>query len=85
MTGFFLMLWNLRTKKLPNGLVFALYLVGYGVERFLIEFLRTNKPVVWWLTEAQVVSLVLFVAGVILLVRVGKRRAVSREQVAVSR
>jgi phosphatidylglycerol:prolipoprotein diacylglycerol transferase len=85
MTGLFLILWNLRMKKLPNGLIFALYLVGYGTERFLIEFLRTNKPVVWWLTEAQLVSLALVVGGAILLTRVAKRRAVSREQAAVSR
>jgi phosphatidylglycerol:prolipoprotein diacylglycerol transferase len=85
MTGFFLILWNLRFRKLPNGLIFALYLVGYGVERFLIEFLRTNKPVVWWLTEAQVVSLLLFIAGVILLAKVAKPRVANREQVAGSR
>lgn len=79
MTGFFFVLWSLRTKKLPNGFIFALYLLGYGLERFLIEFLRTNKPVLVGLTEAQVMSVVLILAGAVVLVRVRKPRAVSSE------
>lgn len=78
MTGFFFVLWNLRTKKHPNGFIFALYLLGYGLERFLIEFIRTNKPVLAGLTEAQVMSVVLVVAGVAMLVwmrRTGQEKA----------
>jgi phosphatidylglycerol:prolipoprotein diacylglycerol transferase len=69
MTGFFFVLWNLRTKKHPNGFIFALYLLGYGLERFLVEFIRTNKPVLAGLTEAQVMSVVAIATGVVLLVR----------------
>jgi phosphatidylglycerol:prolipoprotein diacylglycerol transferase len=57
-------LWQLRDKVRP-GVLFALYLVGAGIERFLIEFLRRNEDVALGLTAAQLESLSLFVAGVL--------------------
>jgi phosphatidylglycerol:prolipoprotein diacylglycerol transferase len=36
----FLILWSLKERKLFDGFVFCLYLIGYGVIRFFIEFLR---------------------------------------------
>jgi phosphatidylglycerol---prolipoprotein diacylglyceryl transferase len=57
-------LWQLRDRVRP-GLLFAGYLVGGGIERFLIEFLRRNEDVALGLTAAQLESLGLFVAGVI--------------------
>ena len=77
MTAFFFVLWHLRTKKLGNGFLFALYLTGYGLERFFIEFLRTNKPVLIGLTEAQLVSLVLVIAGALLMVRLRRPKPVA--------
>ena len=50
-------------KKLPEGKTFALFLVLAGVERFLIEFLRTNPRILWGLTEAQIVSVAVVIAG----------------------
>ena len=38
-------LWRMRDSYRPGGL-FALYLVLAGAERFLVEFLRRNDPVV---------------------------------------
>src|SRR3954451_1772524 len=37
-------LWQLRDVVRP-GVLFALYLVGSGIERFLVEFLRRNEDV----------------------------------------
>ena len=37
-------LWQLRDRVRP-GVVFALYLVGSGLERFLVEFIRRNHEV----------------------------------------
>ena len=34
------------------GVVFALYLIGSGLERFLIEFIRRNTEVALGLTDA---------------------------------
>jgi phosphatidylglycerol---prolipoprotein diacylglyceryl transferase len=45
--------------------VFALYLVLSGLERFLVEFIRRNKEVLLGLTAPQVESLVLLAIGLV--------------------
>jgi phosphatidylglycerol:prolipoprotein diacylglycerol transferase len=57
-------LWRLRDRFQP-GLLFALYLVLAGVERFLIEFIRRNDEVLLGLTQAQVISVVMIAAGAV--------------------
>jgi phosphatidylglycerol---prolipoprotein diacylglyceryl transferase len=59
-----LVLWRLRDALRP-GALFGLYLVGAGLERFLVEFARRNEQVLGALTAAQLESLVLLVAGVV--------------------
>ena len=65
-------LWQLRDVVRP-GLLFAFYLVGAGIERFLVEFLRRNEHVVLGLTAAQLESLSLFVVGTVWIVVVWRR------------
>jgi len=36
----FVMLWSIRKIKLPKGAMLALYLIGYGIVRFFIEYFR---------------------------------------------
>lgn len=36
----FTVLWSIRKKRYIDGVLFALYLIGYGVVRFFIEFVR---------------------------------------------
>jgi phosphatidylglycerol:prolipoprotein diacylglycerol transferase len=55
-------LWRLRTRFQP-GLLFALYLVLAGAERFLVEFVRRNDDVAVGLTQAQLLSVAMVVAG----------------------
>jgi phosphatidylglycerol:prolipoprotein diacylglycerol transferase len=55
-------LWRQRAAFRP-GLLFALYLVLAGLERFLVEFLRRNDPVALGLTAPQWTSMVMMVAG----------------------
>src|SRR6185295_9700304 len=57
-----LLLWRLR-DRLTNGLLFALYLLLSGTERFLVEFIRRNDDVALGLTQAQLISLVMMIAG----------------------
>jgi phosphatidylglycerol---prolipoprotein diacylglyceryl transferase len=61
-----------KTKAMP-GMVFAVYLVGSGMFRFLVEFIRRNPPVFIGLTEAQWVAAVSLLLGVALLLVIGKR------------
>jgi phosphatidylglycerol:prolipoprotein diacylglycerol transferase len=55
-----------QTATRPDGFVFAWYLVLIGLSRFLIEFIRINPRVFFGLTNAQVMSLVCMIAGIML-------------------
>jgi phosphatidylglycerol:prolipoprotein diacylglycerol transferase len=65
------LLWRLRDEFRP-GVLFAFYLALVGTERFLVEFLRRNEPVLAGLTEAQLTSLAILLAAVVWLVRAAR-------------
>lgn len=75
----FAILWSVRKKMRIPGTVFALYLILNGIERFLIEKIRVNsrydifgfQP-----TQAEIISTLLVVTGVILYFLL-RRRATS--------
>ncbi len=56
-------------REVAAGTIFAIYLVGSGVFRFAVEFIRINPPVLLGLTEAQVISLISILVGSGLLIR----------------
>jgi phosphatidylglycerol:prolipoprotein diacylglycerol transferase len=56
------LLWRLRDRY-QAGVLFSIYLVLAGAERFLIEFIRRNDDVFLGLTQAQLVSLGMIAAG----------------------
>jgi phosphatidylglycerol---prolipoprotein diacylglyceryl transferase len=56
------MLWQLR-DRFRTGVLFAIYLLYAGVERFLVEFLRRNHDVALGLTAAQWESLAMVLVG----------------------
>ncbi len=56
------LLWRLRDRY-QAGVLFSIYLVLAGLERFLVEFVRRNDHVVLGLTEAQLLSLAMIAAG----------------------
>ena len=64
-------LWRMRAAFRP-GILFAWYLVLAGTERFLVEFIRRNDAVAAGLTEAQLLSLVMIVAGGVWLARAAR-------------
>jgi phosphatidylglycerol:prolipoprotein diacylglycerol transferase len=57
-------LWRLRDRVRP-GVIFALYLVLSGLERFLVEFVRRNSEVLAGLTAPQLESLGLLAIGLV--------------------
>jgi phosphatidylglycerol---prolipoprotein diacylglyceryl transferase len=70
-------LWRLRDRFAP-GLLFGLYLILAGAERFLVEFIRRNDSVVAGLTLAQLVSVAMVAGGAaLLLARRGAPRPVT--------
>jgi phosphatidylglycerol:prolipoprotein diacylglycerol transferase len=59
----FFILWQLRKKDWSDGKLFMLYLVFAGLERFSIEFIRLNPRLLFGLSEAQLISVVMIIAG----------------------
>jgi phosphatidylglycerol---prolipoprotein diacylglyceryl transferase len=55
-------LWQLR-DRLRAGVLFAVYLLYAGAERFLVELVRRNEDVALGLTAAQLESLAMILAG----------------------
>jgi phosphatidylglycerol:prolipoprotein diacylglycerol transferase len=69
----FVILWSVRKKiRIPGGL-FSLYLIGYGVIRFFLEFFRQPDQqlgfVVSYLTMGQILCLIMATVGLILLIK----------------
>jgi phosphatidylglycerol:prolipoprotein diacylglycerol transferase len=54
----FLLLWNLRKRIHPEGMLAMIYLILYSVSQFFIFFLRDNIVILGGLKQAQVTALV---------------------------
>jgi phosphatidylglycerol---prolipoprotein diacylglyceryl transferase len=61
----FYLLWSLRKKEWPDGKLFMLYLIFSGTSRLLVEFIRLNPRILFGLSEAQIISIVLIMVGLI--------------------
>lgn len=69
----FALLWWFSSKPRPRMAVSALFLIGYGLFRFLIEFVRMPDAHLGylaggWLTMGQILSLPMIIIGIILMV-----------------
>ena len=73
--GGFVILWKLRERPWPDGKLFMVYLILASLFRFSVEFLRLNPRYLWGLSEAQLVAIVLFFAGLAGLAYFEKRPA----------
>ncbi|RZK98012.1 MAG: diacylglyceryl transferase, partial [Pedobacter sp.] len=78
----FMVLWKIRHRiKLP-GMLFGIYLIFNGVERFFIELIRVNtKYRVGDLafTQAELISLILIICGIGLIFYARKNKSVSTQ------
>jgi phosphatidylglycerol:prolipoprotein diacylglycerol transferase len=66
----FLIMWNLKDKKLKDGFLFWLFIALYGIFRFLIEFFREPDPqigLIYGLSLGQIFCLAMFIIGSIIL------------------
>ena len=71
-----IVLWRLRNRFRP-GVLFAIYLICAGVERFMVEFLRRNDDVALGLTQAQLQSIVIVLAGSVWIAVAGSRGGIN--------
>jgi phosphatidylglycerol:prolipoprotein diacylglycerol transferase len=63
----FIVLWAIKDRKEKPGFFFGVFLVMYGILRFLIEFVREPEAMVGFLTLGQFLCLFMIAAGGILL------------------
>jgi phosphatidylglycerol:prolipoprotein diacylglycerol transferase len=61
---FALLLWVFSPRFKREGPLVFVYAVLAGIERFLVEFIRTNEPVALGLTQQQWISIALVVVGI---------------------
>lgn len=71
----FFVLWQLNKKPKQAGFIISLYFILGGLERLGIEFLRINPEVLFGLSGAQVISVVLITAGLVWQARLLKQPA----------
>lgn len=65
----FAFLWKKRTSVKVLGSLFFIYLILAGLERFFIEFIRTNEHYLFDLTGSQLISLVMIAIGSVGLIK----------------
>ena len=59
----FLVLWRYRKIFKLDGHLFFLYLILAGLSRLLVEFIRINPRIMFGLSEAQLISIVMIIVG----------------------
>lgn len=63
----FCILWSLRRRIKTVGVLFSIYLIFNGIERFLIEQIRVNVNFLGLpITQAELISLLLITCGILL-------------------
>lgn len=76
-TLLFLILWAMRRRIKVPGVMFGIYLIVNGIERFTVELFRVNNTYSIWgfhPTQAEIISAALVLTGIILII-ILKRRA----------
>lgn len=69
--GIFALLWSIRKRIKIPGLLFGIYLVFNGLERFLIEKIRVNTKYVIFgneITQAEIISSILIIIGLTIII-----------------
>lgn len=66
----FILLWRLRQRTFPDGMMVAAFLVLYGIFRFIVEFFRAPDPQLGFLlgvfSMGQALCLTMALAGLLL-------------------
>lgn len=73
LVGFIILLFIRRYRYLKRGQLTCIYLMYYSVGRFFIESLRTDSLMFGGFRVAQIISVVLFVIGLIAFMILGRK------------
>ena len=71
--GFILLLMIRKNKKIKTGQLTGIYMVWYGIVRFIIESFRSDSLMLGPIKIAQLISIILIVVGIYLLTKNQKR------------
>lgn len=66
--GIFALLWQLRKRNWPDGLLFLVYLSLYSVMRFTLAFTSSYQIIALGLTQSQIVAILSLVVALPLIV-----------------
>lgn len=66
--GIFALLWQLRKRNWPDGLLFLVYLSLYSVMRFTLAFTSSYQVIALGLTQSQIVAVLALVVALPLIV-----------------
>lgn len=67
-------LWFFRKRLDKPGVMFSIYLIFNGIERFMIEQIRVNVEVWNGFTQAEIIAVILFILGVTGVIYFGKKK-----------
>jgi len=68
-----------RSKILKNGQITSIYLIWYGIGRFAIEGLRTDSLMINNLKQAQIISILMILFGIIIFIISFKQEKYNKE------
>lgn len=76
----FIILWVFSSRKRPHLAVSGMFLLFYGIFRFFVEFYRVPDAdkgylLLGWVTQGQILTAPMIVAGIVLLVMAYKNRS----------
>lgn len=72
----FFVLWKLRKRNTPDGWLFSILIILAGIERFLIEFIRSTTPSpIPDLSVAQLIAIGLIVIGILKIISIRNKPA----------
>jgi len=82
----FLVLWGLRKRITVPGVLFSVYLILNGFERFWIEKIRVNTEynILGGITQAEIISVILILLGITGIIYFQKRHRESLKAESVS-
>lgn len=66
-------LWFLEKRKLKKGILFWSFVTLYGVLRFFVEFFREPDFLVLGINHGQLLGLIMFVAGIIMVFNINRK------------
>ena len=75
----FIILMKIKNRKFP-GQVACLYLIGYGLIRMIIEGLRTDSLMLGNIRVSQILSLIIFILGIIIYFTKSYQKKMSQNQ-----